>query len=72
MDAKDAIRRVLNGEELVEVKDRRGGGVVAYYRKADGLLYVCDRRGERPIMTIDGKPKRNGTPGHWPGAGRLS
>jgi hypothetical protein len=72
MDAKDAIRRVLGGEELVEVKDRRGGGVVAYYRKADGLLYVCDRRGERPIMTIDGKPKRNRTPGHWPGAGRLS
>jgi hypothetical protein len=63
MDAKDAIRRVLDGEELVEVKDRRGGGVVGYYRKADGLLYVCDRRGERPIMTIDGRPKTNRTPG---------
>jgi hypothetical protein len=54
MDAKDAIRRVLDGQELVEVKDRRGGGVVAYYRKADGLLYVCDRRGERPIRLSTG------------------
>jgi hypothetical protein len=66
MDAKDAVRRVLDGEKLVEVKDRRGGGVVEYYRKADGLLYVYDRRGERPL-TIDGKPKRKRIPGHWPG-----
>jgi len=59
MDAKEAVRRVLDGEERVEVRDRRGSGVIVYYRKADGLLYVCDGRGERPIMTLDGKPKRN-------------
>jgi hypothetical protein len=63
MDAKDAVRRVLAGEERVEVKDRRGGGVIAPYRKADGLLYVCDRQGERPIMTLDRKPTRNRKPG---------
>jgi hypothetical protein len=53
MDVEEAVGRVLDGEERVEVTDRRGGGVIAYYRKADGLLYVCDRQGERPIMTLD-------------------
>jgi hypothetical protein len=63
MDAKDAIRRVLDGEARVEVKDGRGRVVIAYYRKADGVLYVCDRRGERPIMALDEKPKRKRKPG---------
>jgi hypothetical protein len=57
MDAKDAVRRVLDGEVRVEVKDGRGRVVVAYYRKAD-VVYVCDRQGERPIMVLDAKPKR--------------
>jgi hypothetical protein len=63
MDAKDAVRRVLDGEVRVEVKDSRGRVVVSYYRKADGVLYVCDRQGERPIIALDVKPKRNRRPG---------
>jgi hypothetical protein len=58
VDAKDAIRRVLDGETRVEVKDRSGRIVVAYYRKTDGVIYVCDRQGERPIMFFDEKRKR--------------
>jgi hypothetical protein len=55
VDAKEAIRRVLDGEVRVEVKDERGRIVVAYYRKAD-VVYVCDRQGERPIMALEAKP----------------
>jgi len=58
VNAKEAIRRVLDGEVRVEVKDGRGRVIVAYYRKADGVVYVCDRLGERPIMVLDTKPKR--------------
>jgi hypothetical protein len=58
MDARTAVRRVLDGEARVEITDGRGRVIVAYYRKADGILYVCDRQGERPIMDL-GKPKKN-------------
>jgi hypothetical protein len=53
MDAKEAVRRVLDGEARGEVKDRRGRVVVAYYRKADGVVYVCDKDGERAIMVLE-------------------
>jgi hypothetical protein len=59
MDARTAVRRVLDGETRVEIKDGRGRVIVAYYRKADGIIYVCDHQGERPIMTLDVKPKKN-------------
>jgi hypothetical protein len=38
MDAKDAIRRVLDGEEPVEVKARRGG---AWSRTTARLTVSC-------------------------------
>jgi hypothetical protein len=59
MDARTAVRRVLDGETRVEIKDGRGRVIVAYYRKADGIFYVCDRLGERPIMYLGVKPKKN-------------
>jgi hypothetical protein len=62
MDAKDAVRRVLGGAMRAEVKDSRGRVVIAYYRKADGVVYVCDREGERPIIALDEKPKRTRKP----------
>jgi hypothetical protein len=55
-DAKDAVRRVLDGEVRVEVKDGCGRVVVSYHRKADGVVYVCDRQGERPIIALHDKP----------------
>jgi hypothetical protein len=64
VDAKDAVRRVLDGETRVEIKDRSGRIVVAYYRKTDGVIYVCDRQGERPIMFFDEKRKRKRKPGN--------
>jgi hypothetical protein len=67
MDAKDAVRRVFDGEVRVEVKDGRGRVIVAYYRKADGVVYVCDRLGERPIMVLDTKPKRKTMLQGWAG-----
>jgi hypothetical protein len=58
VDAKDAIRRVLDGETRVEVTDSRGRVVVAYYRKTDGVIYVCDRQGERPVIFLDKKKRK--------------
>jgi hypothetical protein len=60
MDAKEAVRRVLDGEARGEVKDRRGRVVVAYYRKADGVVYVCDKDGERAIMVLKEKKQKDG------------